>query len=68
MEEADGLTSDGDLDGDLQEEDSHTSSTQRQRQRQHKVILDSDEEGIADLFAEDKGSGKSCQYRLVFPF
>jgi hypothetical protein len=66
MEEADGLTSDSDLDGDLQEEDSHTSSTQRQLQ--HKVILDSDEEGIADLFAEDKGSGKSCQYRLVFPF
>lgn len=60
MEEADGLASDG----DVQEEDSHTSSAQRQP----RVILDSDEERIADLFAEDKGNGEPCQYHLVFPF
>lgn len=52
MEEADGLASDF----DLEEEDFHTSSTQRQR----RLILDSDEEDIADLFAKDKENGEPC--------
>ena len=62
MEEVDGLASDG----DGEEEDPYLpSSTQRQRSL---AVLDSDEEGIADLLTEDKGSGEPCQHRLVFSF